>query len=469
MRLRVIGPIGDFSVAVEVWPAAGMESFQARRPLHRKNYGNRIMKLTIVIPALNEQDAIGSTIERTLAARDAIVQNSPVDDVEIIVVSDGSTDRTAEIAAGYDGIRLIIFEKNRGYGAAIKKGFEEGTGSVVGFLDADGTCDPNFFADLCRALTEDNAAVAIGSRMGPQSHMPGIRRFGNRVYALILSALSNRVITDSASGMRVIRRDALEQLYPLPDGLHFTPAMSARVLMDENLTIVERPMTYEERIGESKLHVFRDGIRFFRTILEMTMMWRPAKLLVAASVVCLMAMILFALHPIEMWLSAGHLQEDMIYRLLFCSFAGTVGLTLLSTGVVCERLRRFVNPLERPATFVWTVLDQCYSFPALLVVGIGVTPGLVWLVGPGCWTWVSAGFIESHWSRFVLAGLVTFGLFQQGLTTLTMNLLNFHAARKVWPTKSSIARPITFNASGVRSAAAPPYASSVGATPVRVA
>ena len=426
------------------------------------------MKLTIVIPALNEQDAIGSTIERTLAARDAIVQNSPVDDVEIIVVSDGSTDRTAEIASGYDGIRVIVFEKNRGYGAAIKKGFDEGTGDVVSFLDADGTCDPNFFADLCRALIDDHAAVAIGSRMGPQSRMPGIRRFGNRVYALILSALSNRVITDSASGMRVIRRDALEQLYPLPDGLHFTPAMSARVLMDEHLTIVERPMTYEERIGESKLHVVRDGIRFFRTILEMTMMWRPAKLLVASAAVCLIAMTLFALHPIEMWLSTGHLQEDMIYRLLFCSFAGTVGLTLLSTGVVCERLRRLVDARERPATFVWTVLERCYSLPVLATVAILVTPALAWLVGPGCWTWVSAGYVDLHWSRIVLAGLIAFGVFQQGVTALTTNLLRFHAARKVWPAQAKSIRPTALDASQTRSAAATPPTSPRPATLLEV-
>lgn len=406
------------------------------------------MKLTIVIPALNEEQGIASIIERTLTARDTIVRRSPVDEVEIIVVSDGSTDRTADIAQEYGDVRVIIFKKNRGYGAAIKKGFEEGTGNLVGFLDADGTCDPDFFAELCRALFENNAAVAIGSRLGPDSRMPRIRRLGNRIYALILSALSNRVITDTASGMRVIRRDALEQLYPLPDGLHFTPAMSARVLMDEHLTIVERPMTYEERIGESKLHVGRDGIRFLRTILEMTLMWRPAKLFIASAMVCLTVMTLLALHPIEMWLATGRLQEDMIYRLLFCSFAGTVGLTLLSAGVICERLRTLVDSHERAPTFVWTLLEKCYSFPAVAGVGVIVTPVLGWLIGPGCWTRLSAGYVDIHWSRIVLAGLIAFGLFQQGVTTLTVNLFRFHASRRVWPARARAVRPITLESSG---------------------
>ena len=420
------------------------------------------MKLTIVIPALNEEQGIGSIIERTLAARETIVREAPIDAVEIIVVSDGSTDRTADIAQGYDDVRVIVFEKNRGYGAAIKKGFEEGTGDIVGFLDADGTCDPNFFAELCRALFESNAAVALGSRLGPQSRMPRIRRFGNRIYALILSALSNRVITDTASGMRVIRRDALAQLYPLPDGLHFTPAMSARVLMDEHLAIVERPMSYEERIGESKLHVGRDGIRFLRTILEMTLMWRPAKLFVASAVVCLAVMTLLALHPIEMWLATGRLAEDMIYRLLFCSFAGTVGLTLLSAGVVCERLRVLVDSRDRTATFVWTLLEKCYSFAAVGGVAVVATPFLAWLVGPGCWSWLTAGFVEIHWSRIVLAGLIAFGLFQQCVTTLTVNLFSFHAARKPWAASAHAVRPITLETSRLLASApihtAPPTA-----------
>lgn len=401
------------------------------------------MKLTIVIPALNEEEGIASIIERTLAARETIIQRSPVDEVEIIVVSDGSTDRTADIAAGFEGIRVIVFEKNRGYGAAIKKGFEEGTGELVSFLDADGTCDPTFFCVLCRALFEENAAVALGARLGPESCMPPVRRWGNRMYALVLSLLSNRVITDTASGMRVIRRDALPQLYPLPDGLHFTPAMSARVLMDDHMKMIERPMPYEERIGESKLHVVRDGLRFFRTIFEMTLMWRPAKLLIASAALCLMIMTLLAMHPIEMWLRVGRLQEDMIFRLLFCSFLGSVGLTLLSAGVVCEHFRRMIDHRQRDTTFIWSLLDRCFSFRFLVGASVATLPALAWLVGPGGWTWVTAGFVEVHWSRVVLAGLIGFGLCQLIVTTLTVNLFRFHTARKTQSVRGRASLPVS--------------------------
>ncbi len=388
------------------------------------------MKLTVVIPALNEQEAIASTIERCLAARARIIAESPVSAVEVIVVSDGSTDRTAEIAAGYPEAELIVFEKNRGYGAAIKAGFEAGHGELVGFLDADGTCDPLFFADLCTALVNGEASVALGSRMGPASRMPRIRRLGNRIYALILSVLSNRVVTDSASGMRVIRRDVLPRLYPLPDGLHFTPAMSARVLMDDHLKIAELPMAYEERIGDSKLHVLRDGVRFLHTILEMTLMWRPAKVFTIGADACAMMMTLLSLHPIETWLRTGALAEDMIYRLLFCSFLGMVAAASLSAGVIAGNLQRLFDAQTGSRTFFGEALDRIFSLRGMVAVSALACPLLAYLIGPGIVTRLTDGHVYVHWSRVVLAGLIAFTCGQMLIGVLIANIIRFHTARR---------------------------------------
>src|SRR5262245_2996796 len=148
--------------------------------------GNAPPSLTIVIPALNEEEAIGSTLRRCLAARDRIREEAGLESVEIITVSDGSSDRTAEIARSFDDVQVIVFEKNRGYGAAIKEGFLRGRGSLLGFLDADGTCDPLHFGPLCRAIVAEDADVALGSRLGPGSRMPWIRRLGNRIFAFVL-------------------------------------------------------------------------------------------------------------------------------------------------------------------------------------------------------------------------------------------------------------------------------------------
>jgi glycosyltransferase involved in cell wall biosynthesis len=197
--------------------------------------------LTVVIPALNEEEAIGDTVGRCLSASLEIMSEAQLSSVELIVVSDGSTDRTAEIARSFEGVKVIEFERNRGYGAAIKEGWRHSDSTLLGFLDADDTCNPRYFVDLCRAAITQSADVVLGSRLGPESKMPRIRRLGNRIYAFLLGMLCGHQVTDTASGMRVVRRASLEHLYPLPDGLHFTPSMSARALLND-LRVVEVPM-----------------------------------------------------------------------------------------------------------------------------------------------------------------------------------------------------------------------------------
>ena len=133
--------------------------------------------LSIVIPALNEEEAIARTIERCLAAREQIKAAAGLDEIEVIVVSDGSTDRTVEIARSFAGVKVIELIKNRGYGAAIQEGWRQGSGTLLGFLDADGTCDPRYFAEMARIAQRDSADVVLGSRMGPGSRMPRLRTF----------------------------------------------------------------------------------------------------------------------------------------------------------------------------------------------------------------------------------------------------------------------------------------------------
>ena len=125
-------------------------------------------------------DAIGDTIRRCLEARSHIIASSPVDEVEVIVVSDGSTDRTEEIAKSFEEVKVLVFEVNRGYGAAIKCGWEHGRGDLLAFLDGDGTCDPNFFADLCTALEEQGRTSPSGRGWGPTARCRSFGRWATR-------------------------------------------------------------------------------------------------------------------------------------------------------------------------------------------------------------------------------------------------------------------------------------------------
>jgi glycosyltransferase involved in cell wall biosynthesis len=361
--------------------------------------------LSIVIPALNEEESIGSTVQRCLDARSRIEQVGRVRGIEVIVVSDGSTDRTAaiaqEIAAREPSVRLIVFEKNRGYGAAIKEGFRQSSGELVSFLDADGTCDPNYFGEMCAALHSEQAAVVLGSRMGPGNEMPRVRRLGNRLYALLLGSLSGRAVSDTASGMRVLRRDCLADLYPLPDGLHFTPAMSARAVMSD-MRIVETPMSYAERVGESKLSVLRDGVRFLYAIRDAAMLYRPSRVFGLAAAACVMVGLFWGAYPVEFYLANRRLEEWMIYRLLLCGFLLTCAFTLLTAGVLADRVLSLVYR-RRQQTFVSELFDRLLNGPRLLVgAGLFAAVAMV-LVWPGLVEYVQTRHVTLHWSRAVTA------------------------------------------------------------------
>jgi glycosyltransferase involved in cell wall biosynthesis len=241
------------------------------------------MKLLIAIPTLNEETNIENIIQNCVGARDEIIGTSPITEIAITVVSDGSTDRTNELARRQtDNIQLVVFKENRGYGAAIQYAWQESDADLLGFLDADGTCDPRFFANLARSLWNEPADIVLGSRLHAQSKMPLLRKIGNLFFAGLLTLLSGHRIRDTASGMRIVRREAYSRLRPLPNGLHFTPAMSARALLDREagIKLLEIDMPYCERVGDSKLNAGRDGLRFLGVITKTALIYRPVRLAV---------------------------------------------------------------------------------------------------------------------------------------------------------------------------------------------
>ncbi|MBN1656847.1 MAG: glycosyltransferase family 2 protein [Anaerolineae bacterium] len=249
--------------------------------------------LSIVIPAYNEEDGIAEIVERVTTIRPTLLAHGV--ELEVIVVDDGSRDHTAEIAACCPEVCLLQHQTNYGYGAALKTGFAHARGEWLGFLDADGTYPPEHFPALLQAAHEQEADLVIGSRMaGTDSQMPLSRRIGNTFFAMLVSLIGNRRISDSASGMRIIRREALPSIYPLPDGLNFTPVMSTRAI-HQNLTMVEVPIPYAERLGRSKLTIVGDGTRFLHSILWTALDYNPVRILGAIGMACLALSLLIGL------------------------------------------------------------------------------------------------------------------------------------------------------------------------------
>jgi len=369
----------------------------------------RPTSLSVVIPALNEENGIDAILERVLAQRDGLAA-AGIRELEVIVVDDGSKDRTADRIRAFSDVRLIQHPVNRGYGAALKTGFNAATGDLLAFLDADGTYPPESFPELCRAVEEHDADLIIGSRMlSGESEMPLVRRIGNTIFAALLSIVGSRRISDSASGMRVFRRGSLPILYPLPDGLDFTPAMSTRAVY-EGLNMVEVPIPYKERVGRSKLNPLKDGIRFLRSILWTALLYDPQRFFGTVGLVMVALAVVLGLGPTIFYLQNRHLQEDMIYRLFAVLILSVAGVNLLAFGVTCQAILGLVPARRRPSPAVprpWR--SKLAGLGLLMMLG-----GMV-LMTPAALEWIATRQITSHWSYFAAGGtLILTGL---GLAT----------------------------------------------------
>ena len=273
-------------------------------------------------------------------------------------------------------------------------------GIVSGFVDADGTCDPNFFTDLCNTLAREDADVVLGCRLNSQSKMPLIRRIGNMIFASILTLFSSKRVRDTASGMRVVRRDSLPKLMPLPDGLQFTPAMSARALLSGELKITEIQMPYEERTGRSKLSVGKDGLRFLKVILEGAFLYRPARPLALAGAVCLAAATGLMLMPAGYYLTHHAVTEWMIYRFVVSHLVGISAALLLCASYLTDRIVQIAlsseSHQEQPTPMSGFFNSGWFWLAPLALSAIGVA-----LVIPSFLELVRTGATYEHWSRFI--------------------------------------------------------------------
>lgn len=337
--------------------------------------------LSIVIPAYNEENGIKEIADRVLAIEPSL-REAGLDGLELLVVDDGSKDKTAEVAESIAGVRLIHHPKNKGYGAALKTGFSKATGELIGFLDADGTYPPEYFPQLCTAALNGSELV-IGSRMaGADSKMPLTRRIGNFFFANLLSILGRQRVTDSASGMRVFKREILEAIYPLPDGLNLTPVMSTRAL-HEGVQIEEVPIPYSERVGRSKLSVIRDGRVFLQSMIWTAMSYNPVRILGLVGLIGIgIAGLVFLGLLIVRLNGVTTLSPWGIVALFLALISSVAGINIFALGVTFNYLvSLFYKKPIRQGLFgkpiFKTPLDQQFGWMGIVSVLIGVTVGLI--------------------------------------------------------------------------------------------
>jgi glycosyltransferase involved in cell wall biosynthesis len=218
--------------------------------------------LSVVLPCLNEEDAVGAVIDE--AWRGIASTGLPG---EVLVVDNGSTDRSAAVAQEH-GAR-VVYEPERGYGSAYLRGLAEARGEFIVMADADGTYPLDDLQPFVKLLDEGNDLV-LGSRFRgniQRGAMPWLhKRIGNPVLTAVLNNFFGVRVSDAHCGLRAVRRSALNRLELESTGMEFASEMILKAAK-RGLSVGEVPIQYRPRIGESKLNTVRDGWRHLRFML----------------------------------------------------------------------------------------------------------------------------------------------------------------------------------------------------------
>lgn len=229
--------------------------------------------VSVVIPAFNEEGGVEKGIQEVVAVLEALPGEH-----EVIVVDDGSTDRTAEIARG-TGVRVLSQPENRGYGAALKVGIAAAENDTIVITDADGT----YPADQIPAMLAfaDDYDMVVGSRTGDQVAIPLVRRPAKAILKELSSYLAGRDIPDLNSGLRVLRREHVRRFeHILPAGFSFTTTITLASLCSDML-VYYHPINYYPRVGESKIRPAH-ALEFLILILRTIVYFNPLKVFVPA-------------------------------------------------------------------------------------------------------------------------------------------------------------------------------------------
>ncbi len=232
--------------------------------------------VSIVIPVYNEEAAIGDDLDLIKRTMDATGQP-----YEIIVVNDGSTDRTVEIVSKHPDVRLLHHEHNRGTGAARTTGLKAARGNMIMMTDGDGTY-PN--QDMPRLLEQlKQCDMVIGARQKEQGTMKWLRAPTKWFIRLLASYLTETQIPDLNSGMRAFRRDiAMKYLSILPNS-HSWVSTTTIAFLSHGYAVRFVPIDYYKRKGRSSFHPLKDTYNYITLVVRSVMYFNPLKVFLPLS------------------------------------------------------------------------------------------------------------------------------------------------------------------------------------------
>jgi glycosyltransferase involved in cell wall biosynthesis len=306
--------------------------------MQNKNQANEKsekMKISLIIPAYNEE----------LALKPVVEEYSPYVD-EIIIVDDGSKDSTYEIAKTLQNDRVRVFrhEKNQGKVAALRTGVGHASGEVVIFTDADCTYPARYIPEFVDRI-EHGVDLVLGSRQIYRQNIPLFNRMGNFIFSSLAAYISGKTVVDSQTGFRAFRREMFEKFDVEAKSLEFETKMTVRAAK-LGYKIAEIPIEYRARVGTSKLHPIKDGFKMFFGLLAIA--WNDTsplgKMIMFPSFIFIIIGLGFGTIALYERFTVYYLENA--YYPLIAVFSILLAIQLMSIGLIVDYLTKKLDRIE---------------------------------------------------------------------------------------------------------------------------
>jgi glycosyltransferase involved in cell wall biosynthesis len=228
----------------------------------------------VIIPVYNEENIIGATL-RSLYN---ILQESKIQNFEIIVLNDGSSDNTAkEIASSKVSCHTITHKTNKGYGASIKTGLRHAQYEHIVIIDADGTYPYDRIPEMFEYYQKNVLDMLVGARIGENVTYPFLKRIPKFFLTKLANYISNTKIPDLNSGLRIFKKEIALQFFSLyPNGFSFTTTITMTMLC-RGYDVEYFPIDYFPRTGKSKISPLKDTLGFFQLLSQIAVFFNPLK------------------------------------------------------------------------------------------------------------------------------------------------------------------------------------------------
>jgi glycosyltransferase involved in cell wall biosynthesis len=284
--------------------------------------------VSIVIPAYNEEGAIGEVLHKLLQ----VLAEAELPH-EILVVDDGSQDDTAVIVADIPEVTLIRHRQNKGYGAALKTGIRRAQHELICITDADGTYPNERIPDLAAWFDQEPLDMVVGARIGEEVAIPLIRRPAKWALGKLANFVAGETIPDLNSGLRLFRRDVVLRFFTiLPEQFSFTTTITLAMISNQYL-VKYVPINYYARVGKSKIRPIQDTINFVQLVMRIALYFAPLKVFIPLSLFLILAGVAWAAYTLLAW---GQLADVSTLVIMMTAFQA------LMIGLLAELINRRV-------------------------------------------------------------------------------------------------------------------------------